>query len=112
MNNTQDLSTFGYRELEEASELLMAYAQQGADFLNSNIQLNFNTHSGIVFLTDDDLNVGVLEGGKLVQFYNCSQCGWEGTAEDLENEDDDVKREHALISGYVEHAEEDEAENA
>ena len=76
---TADLSKFGYIELAEAGKLLMAYAENGADFLNDGLTLNFNTNSGYVFLTDSDCTVGMLEEGKVVKFYNCSQCGNEGT---------------------------------
>jgi hypothetical protein len=47
--------------------------------LGDGITLNFNLNSGYVFLSDEDYNVGVLEDKELVQFYNCPQCGFEGT---------------------------------
>jgi hypothetical protein len=91
---TTDLSEYGYKELAEAGELLKAYGDDGAEFLNDGITLNFNTYSGIVFLSDSDYNVGVLEDGHLVQFYNCPYCGNEGTQNDgLENGWDFEKHE-------------------
>ena len=92
---TNDLSKYGFRELSLAGELLKAYGDNGANFLTDGITLNFNTNSGIVFLCDEDMNVGVLENAgenedsimnKVVQFYSCPQCGNEGTQKDgLEN---------------------------
>jgi len=82
-----DLSEWGYQELEEAAELLKAYADYGADFLGDGITLNFNTHSGYVFLSDADYNVGMLrEDGKIHQWFSCPECGTEGFADDAEFE--------------------------
>lgn len=93
-NSMADLSNFGYRELDIAGDLLKAYAENGSDFLNDGITLNFNPNSGNVFLSDEDFNVGVLEDGKLVQFFSCPNCGNEGTQEEgKENEWDFVKYE-------------------
>jgi hypothetical protein len=84
---TSDFSKYGYKEIDEASDLLKAYAENGCDFLSDNVQVNFNMNSGYVFLTDDDMNVAMLnDDGKLVQFYSCPNCGNEGTqADGLEN---------------------------
>lgn len=91
MNNvTNDLTRFGYRELDIAGDLLKAYAKDGSEFLNDGVQVWFNTMSGNVFLSDEDFNVGVLEYKKednytiphLVQFYSCPMCGNEGTQSD------------------------------
>lgn len=82
---TTDLSKYGYRELNEAANLLKAYSENGSDFLGNGLQLNFNMNSGYVFLTDEDFNVGIIENGKLVQFYSCFNCGNEGTQEDGKN---------------------------
>ena len=89
MNNetvTKDLTRFGQIELDEAGDLLKAYANGGCDFLEDGVQVFMNFNSGIVFLSDADCNVGVLEDGKLVQFFSCPNCGNEGTQSDgLEN---------------------------
>ena len=91
---TSDLSKYGYKELDEAGELLKAYAKNGADFLNDGLTLNFNINSGKVFMSDEDYNVGILENDKLVQFFNCNQCGNEGTKEEgLGNDWDFIKYE-------------------
>ena len=83
---TADLSKFGYRELDEAGKLLIAYAKNGVDFLSDGITLNFNTNSGFVFLSDEDYNVGILNEGKVEQWFNCSECGEEGFKEHFEEE--------------------------
>lgn len=79
---TADLSSFGYRELQIASELLDAYANGTNDtsFLTDGITLNMNTNSGYVFLSDEDMNVAMIndETEKLEQFFSCPQCGNEG----------------------------------
>ena len=85
---TADLSTFGNRELMIASDLLRAYAENRADFLGDNITLNFNSNSGYVFLSDEDYRVGVLadDENKIVEFFSCPNCGYEGTQEDAKSE--------------------------
>lgn len=83
---TADLSEYGFRELDEAADLLKAYAANGSDFLESGVALNLNKNSGYVFLTDENYNVGVMEDGKVVQFYSCPICGYEGTQEDALND--------------------------
>lgn len=80
--NTQDISKFGIREKLEAGNLLKAYGENGAEFLTDGVTVEFNPNSGMVFLVDEDFNVAVLDGDKLVQFFNCPQCGNEGTDED------------------------------
>ena len=76
---TADLSRFGYRELMIAGKLLHAYSEQPADFLGTGLTINFNTHSGYVFLSDEDYNVGMLdEDDKLKQWFSCPECGHEG----------------------------------
>lgn len=76
---TKDLKRFGFKELDEAADLLKAYANNGCDFLNDGVEVWFNVNSGVVFLSDEDFNVGVLVIGKIVQFYSCPNCGNEGT---------------------------------
>ena len=93
---TKDLTRFGYTELDIAGDLLKAYANNKGDtsFLSDGVEVWFNTNSGYVFLCDEDMNVGVLEDDKIVQFFNCPQCGNEGTQKDgLENSWDFEKYE-------------------
>lgn len=80
---TADLSKFGYKELKIATKLLLEYTRGAGDFLISNIVLNFNTDSGNVFLSDEDYNVGMLNGISLEQFFTCPECGNEGFKEDF-----------------------------
>jgi hypothetical protein len=76
---TADLSKFGYRELNIAGKLIQAYSEQPVDFLGNGLTINFNTHSGYVFLSDEDYNVGMLdEDGNLKQWFFCPECGQEG----------------------------------
>ncbi len=93
---TADFSQFGIRELTFAQLLLKAYAERGADFLGCGLTVNFNTHSGYVFLSDEDYNVGVLDETEeyIVQFYSCPQCGYEGTQQEaVDNGCDFVKND-------------------
>ena len=85
-NPTSDLSRFGYRELQMASELLAAYCKEGKpDFLTDRIKIYMNTESGDVFLSDEDFNVGEMNGDKLEQWFYCPECGHEGFKEDMKH---------------------------
>lgn len=86
MNNTQDLSKFGYRELDIAADLLKAYATSPPEFLTDGVTIEFNVNSGEVFLVDEDYNVAMLSDGKLAEWYTCAYCGKEGFAEDIEDD--------------------------
>ena len=82
MSNTRDLSQFGYRELEMAKDLLVAYCENGADFLGDGVAIEFNPSSGEVFMVDEEFNVAMEANGELVQWCDCGNCGNEGLAED------------------------------
>lgn len=79
-DNTQDLSRLGFREIGQLAELLKVYADNGADFLESGVQWEYNPNSDNLFLVDEDYNVGMInpETGKLEQWVNCGGCGKEG----------------------------------
>lgn len=81
-DNTRDLSKFGYREIDLAADLLKLYSNSPPDFLSDGVAVEFNPNSGMVFLVDEDLNVGVIEDDKLMQFFSCPECGNEGTIND------------------------------
>ncbi|MCB1380909.1 MAG: hypothetical protein KDK89_21455 [Alphaproteobacteria bacterium] len=83
MTTTTDLKDFGFRELRMAADLLSDYCESPPDFLGSGVYLMMNTHSGYVFLTDEDFNVAMMNGDKLEQFHSCPECGAEGFAEDM-----------------------------
>lgn len=82
---TMDLSKFGYRELQMAKELLDAYMEQGVpnDFNEEGLQICFNTHSGCVFLTNEEYDVLMMNEDKLERFYTLPWSGEEGFADDL-----------------------------
>ena len=83
MHTTTDLSDFGFCELQMAAELLSAYCKSQPEFLGDGIQVMLNTHSGYVFLTDEDFNVAMMNGDVLEEFHSCPDCGAEGFAEDM-----------------------------
>lgn len=88
---TDDLSQFGYRELDIAKDLLKAYADgkfKRNDFFSDGTKVMFNCNSGYVFLTDNDLNVGMLnDKEEIEQFFSCSTCGWEEFIEEFEEQE-------------------------
>ncbi|MAW79357.1 MAG: hypothetical protein CMI63_03910 [Parvularcula sp.] len=84
---TSDLSRFGYRELKMAAELLAAYCDNPPNFLSDGLTVMLNMHSGYVFLSDEDFNVGMMNGKTLEQYHSCPECGSEGFAEELNESD-------------------------
>lgn len=80
-DNTQDFGLFGFRELEEASKLLHAMAEnkwQKESELDGNIAIEFNPNSGNVFLADSNYNVAMLnDNDELENWVNCPNCGYE-----------------------------------
>lgn len=99
---TSDLTEFGYRELDMAGDLLKAYAKNGCDFLNGKVNVFMNKNSGEVFLSDEDMNVGmVTDEGKLEQWFMCNNCNNEGFNEDGES--------YESCNGYCSHKCEEEA---
>ena len=80
---TTDLAKFGYRELRQAAEILTAYVESPPDHMSDGIHLAFNSHSGCVFLVDEDLHVAMMNDGKLEEWITCMQCGEEGFPEDV-----------------------------
>lgn len=89
--HTANFEKWGFKELSEGADLLKLYAKTGCDFLTDGITLNFNDSSSKVFLSDEDFNVGVEEDGKLVQFFSCPECGFEGTASEAKDEGKDFE---------------------
>lgn len=83
---TAKFKGWGYRELGMAAELLDTYSDHPVQWLDGDtLTVNFNLNSGIVFLSDEEYAVGVLEEGatkeknRIVQLFNCPQCGYENT---------------------------------
>lgn len=85
MENTRDLSQFGFTELRLAGRLLTKYANNNPDWLGEGVFIEFNPMSGKVFLVDKDNRVGMLDGTKLKQWLWCSECGKEGFADEFNN---------------------------
>jgi len=85
---TADFSNFGYREIDLAQRLLYAYAHRrmtdrAVDWFGDGVQIMFNTHSGFVFLSDEDYNTLMFNNGLLDLFLYCPNCGNEGFAEEI-----------------------------
>jgi hypothetical protein len=87
---TADLSDFGHRELKMAATLLAALSETHAN-LGDGITLYLNTHSGFVFLSDEDYNVAMMNGSELEAFYSCPECGHEGFANEMLHGEDDAE---------------------
>lgn len=96
MNNTQDLSEFGYIELDKAGTLLKAYVDNPYVLEGSNINVEFNPNSGDVFLIDECYNMAMMNGDNLELFYSCPVCGHEGFLEDMEHGEDDEECQEYL----------------
>lgn len=79
--NTQDWSKFGYREIEEAKELLSHIREINSQ---GKVSVEFNPNSGNVFLVDEDYNVWMMTSeNKIEKWFNCPYCGYEGFKDDL-----------------------------
>jgi hypothetical protein len=98
-NPTSDLSRFGHRELKIASKLISTYSEDVPDFLGTEVRVYMNTNSGFVFLSDADLSVGMMNGEKLEQWFNCPVCGHEGFKEDMKHEGNKECREYLKSIG-------------
>lgn len=82
---TTDFSKFGHRERKLAEQLLSAWNEQGLPegFQNEEVTIMFNTHSGNVFLTNSELQVAMMNDGKLESYYNDPETGEEGFKNEL-----------------------------
>ncbi len=80
---TSDWNKFGYQEIEEAKELL-SHIKEIESY--GKVEVVFNTHSGYVFLSDEDYKVWMMKGNKIEEWYSCPYCGREGFLEDMEHE--------------------------
>lgn len=91
-DNTTDLADFGMREIKMARDLLDAWLNNGlpADFDFDGVTVMLNPNSGMVFLTNAEFQVAVIENGELVSFYSSPYGGHEGTAADLVAEMDET----------------------
>lgn len=82
---TTDFSKFGHRERKLAEQLLNAWNEQGLPkgFQNDEVTIMFNTHSGNVFLTNSELQVAMMNDGKLESYYTDPKTGEEGFKNEL-----------------------------
>lgn len=87
MTNTNDLSQFGYDELEKARKLLKEYSKNKT-ILEGDVRIEFNPSSGNVFLLDENFNVCMLNNDKIERFYWCPICGHEGFKKDMRHGED------------------------
>lgn len=89
MNTTRDLTQFGIRERRLMIDLLQAWEDQGLpeDFEYDKVVVEFNSHSGYVFLTNSDYQVAMINNNtdRLESWYSCPICGHEGFLEDMEH---------------------------
>lgn len=87
---TTDLAKFGSSERKMLVELLIAWTEQGLPeaFYDNEVIPMMNTTSGLVFLTNSEYQVCMLNDDKLEMFYYCHNCGNEGFEEDCKLTDD------------------------
>jgi hypothetical protein len=96
---TSDLSRFGYIELEEAKKLLDKV--KDADFFTDGVHIEFNTHSGSVFLVDEDYNVGLInDDNEIEQWITCPDDGEEGFISELKKSGSKSCKKFIKQSGY------------
>ena len=82
---TNDLSSFGNRELNRAKDILESLIKDGVpeDFEMDEVNLQMNTRSGYVFLTNSRHQSLLLNDGRLEIYHYCSECGIEGFEEEI-----------------------------
>ncbi len=89
---TVDMSEFGHRELSEAIELLTLY-KNGIFYednkLGKGLSVNFNKHSGYVFLSDENYHVYMEKDASLEQWLVCGQCGHEDFESNIERDSEE-----------------------
>ena len=77
---TSDWSKFGDTEIEEAKELLSHIKEIDS---YGKVEVLLNTHSGYVFLSDEDYKTWMMNDEKIEEWYSCPECGHEGFLEDM-----------------------------
>jgi hypothetical protein len=89
-NPTSDLSKLGAREWKILEEMITAKLNFGLpnDFSLNGLTIAFNTSSGNVFFTNEDMQAAMLNGNKLESFYYCPECGHEGFLDEMEHNPD------------------------
>lgn len=116
---TEDLGRFGFREIKMLRDILNAWVDGGLpdDFSYDNVRPAMNSHSGYVFLVNDDYQVAMMNGDKLESFYTTPYEGREGFWDELAEQYGDMHREDQrymrdIANGRtIPGAEEDEDDN-
>ncbi|QBQ74439.1 serine/threonine kinase [Burkholderia phage BcepSauron] len=87
-----NMANMGRRERDELIAILQAWNDGGLpeDFSTEAVQAAFNTHSGLVFLTNADFQAAILRDGALESFYTSPYAGREGTFAELAAEYTDM----------------------
>lgn len=85
---TTDLGAFGYRELAMLAEIINAMITQGLPdgFEDTGVVPMMNTRSGYVFITNDDGQAAMMNGGRLEIYHVDYETGEEGFRDDLSPE--------------------------
>ena len=102
---TEDLSDFGYREIQMLNEILTAWIEnrlpQGFEY--SGVKPAMNKSNGNVFLVNKDYQVAMINGAELEIFHSLPYSGAEGFLSDLiaENEPDGLNSDDVE---YIIHA--------
>ncbi|AEV99710.1 hypothetical protein A4D02_35385 [Niastella koreensis] len=100
---TENLADFGFREIKMLSQILNAWVENGLpnDFYTEGVRAAFNRNSGNVFLTNDEYQVAMMNGGNLESFYTTPYEGHEGFLEEL-LENDPTEYHHEDIEFITE----------
>lgn len=87
---TENLADFGLREINELSDILIAWLEHGLpdNFEYSGVKPALNRNSGHVFLVNYEHQVAMLNDKKLEIFHSLPYCGDEGFLSDLVAEND------------------------
>jgi len=99
MENTRDLSQFGYIELKKAAKLLTMYTNEQITklwkefFWHSGVSIEFNQDSWNVFLIDDDYNVLMKKWDELDLFLSTPYDWHEGFYDELMEKYDELHQE-------------------
>jgi len=80
---TSNWNDFGHREIGMAKELLSHIKEIDA---YGKVEVQFNTHSGCVFLVDEDYRCWMMNGDQIEEWFNCPYCGHEGFKEDMDHD--------------------------
>lgn len=100
MDEQFNLENLGYREIERAGRLLLAYAEYRPDsWIDQSVRLGFNRNSGAVYLVNEACQTLMLRDGKAEMWYYLSYDGAEGFIDELWEE---FKANHIHPKDYEE----------